>query len=86
MKMDGPAQTNKNNFRRCQYVYTSNSPYHGLVNKLGRVKVVELYRDYISKQNELLSKLHLIKDKVLARWCAPELCHGDVLKELTEQS
>jgi hypothetical protein len=58
------------------------NPYHGLVNKLGRVKVVELYRDYISKQEELLSKLHVIKNKVLACWCYPELCHGNVLLDL----
>jgi len=34
----------------------------------------------------LIDSLPELKDKVLGCWCAPEPCHGDVLKELTEQS
>lgn len=45
---------------------------------------VELYREWIVKQPELLADLHELKDKVLGCWCAPNVCHGDVLAELVE--
>ena len=58
------------------------NPYHKQIKKLGRTEVVELYKEYISKHPELLSKIPGLKDKVLACWCAPELCHGNVLIQL----
>ncbi len=58
------------------------NPYHNQLNKLARVMVIQLYREYIYKKPELIAKIPRIKGKVLACWCTPELCHGDVLIEL----
>ena len=58
------------------------NPYHKQLNKLGRAMVIQLYREYIHKKPELIAKIPRLKDKVLACWCTPELCHGDVLIEL----
>jgi Domain of unknown function (DUF4326) len=59
------------------------NPFHKQLNKLGRARVVELYRDYIThKKPELLAKIPMLKNKVLACWCKPEPCHGDILIEL----
>jgi hypothetical protein len=55
------------------------NPFHRLFKKLGRVSVVGSYREYILKKLELLVKIPTLRNKVLASWCAPELCHGDVL-------
>jgi len=56
--------------------------YHGQLKKLGREKVVQLYREYIKKKPELVAQIPMLNDKVLACWCAPALCHGHVLLEL----
>ena len=61
------------------------NPYHKQLNKLGRALVVGLYREYILKKPELVAKIPCLRDKVLACWCAPELCHGDVLIELLKK-
>lgn len=46
-----------------------------------RETVVASYRDhYLPHKPGLLSKLDGLRGKVLACWCAPEACHGDVLK------
>lgn len=49
-----------------------------------RENVIELYRDWIFRQTELLNSLDEIRDKILGCWCAPKHCHGDVLVELCE--
>jgi Domain of unknown function (DUF4326) len=56
--------------------------YHGQLEKLGRQKVVQLYKEYLLNNPSLLAKIPTLQDKVLACWCAPELCHGNVLMEL----
>lgn len=47
-----------------------------------REEVVEKYREWIMQQPHLLAALPELRGKVLACWCAPLPCHGDVLTEL----
>jgi hypothetical protein len=47
-----------------------------------REEVVEKYRAWVLTQPDLLAALHELKGKVLACWCSPQACHGDVLSEL----
>ena len=47
-----------------------------------REEVVKKYKDWVRTQPHLMSSLYELKDKILACWCAPKLCHGHALKEL----
>jgi hypothetical protein len=51
-----------------------------------RDQVISEYQTYIQtkleKSPELQSKLKTLKGKNLGCWCAPQPCHGDVLKKL----
>lgn len=49
-----------------------------------RQEVIQKYREWILKQPALLQDLYELKGKVLGCWCAPLLCHGDILVELCE--
>lgn len=40
---------------------------------------------YLPHKPSLLSKLDTLRGKALGCWCAPERCHGDVLKARAEQ-
>lgn len=51
-----------------------------------RAEVVRKYRDWIMKQPHLLASLHELRGKVIACWCAPLACHGDVLAELADSA
>ena len=52
-----------------------------------REEVVEKYAEWVLTQPELLATIKVeLKDKVLGCWCAPKLCHGDILVELTNES
>lgn len=42
-------------------------------------------RHYLPHKPSLLSKLDTLRGKALGCWCAPEPCHGDVLKARVEQ-
>ena len=50
-----------------------------------REEVVEKYAEYILKNDELLSCLSELKGKDLWCFCAPKLCHGDVLIVLANE-
>ena len=50
-----------------------------------RKEVVDKYREWILNQPDLLADLHELKDKILACWCAPSQCHGDVLVSLIQE-
>lgn len=59
------------------------NPFH--IGKDGtRKEVIAKYRAYILGRPDLLALLPTLKGKVLACWCKPEDCHGDVLVELIE--
>jgi len=49
-----------------------------------RAEVIERYREWILTRPELLSRLHELRGRVLACWCKPEACRGDVLAELVD--
>ena len=48
-----------------------------------REEVVQKFREYIM-DSPLRNDLHELRGKVLACWCAPLLCHGDILAELAD--
>ena len=50
-----------------------------------RDDVICRYREWILENDELLSCLHELKDKVLGCYCKPLPCHGDVLVKLVQQ-
>ncbi len=43
------------------------------------------FKEYLLNNDELLASLHELKGKILGCWCAPSICHGDVLAELVEE-
>lgn len=47
-----------------------------------RDDVIAKYRGWLMSKPELLAQLPALRGKVLACWCAPLACHGDVLVEL----
>ncbi|MER6065073.1 DUF4326 domain-containing protein [Streptomyces sp. NPDC001792] len=49
-----------------------------------RAEVVAMYRAYLLERPELLESVEELRGKTLACWCAPELCHADVLAELAD--
>ena len=50
-----------------------------------REEVVEKYAEWVLTQPELLATIKIeLKDKTLGCWCAPKLCHGDILAELAQ--
>ena len=51
-----------------------------------REQCIAKYRNYILNNKKLMSELKELEGKVLGCWCAPELCHGDVLVELLEEA
>jgi hypothetical protein len=40
------------------------------------------FKKWVVSQHDLMNDLHSLKEKVLACWCAPKACHGDVLSQL----
>jgi hypothetical protein len=61
------------------------NPYAKHLMKLGRDKVIKMYKEYIMNKPELLKLIPLeLKDKRLGCWCKPEACHGDLLAELAD--
>ena len=44
-----------------------------------RYDVIELYRNFLSENRDLLAMLPRLGNKTLACWCHPLPCHGDVL-------
>eukprot|EP00761_Pharyngomonas_kirbyi_P013959 gb/GECH01013989.1/.p1 GENE.gb/GECH01013989.1/~~gb/GECH01013989.1/.p1 ORF type:complete len:115 (+),score=22.54 gb/GECH01013989.1/:1-345(+) len=48
-----------------------------------RAMVIAKYENWVSEQDELIEKVKKeLPGKVLACWCAPKDCHGDVLSAL----
>ena len=50
-----------------------------------RDEAVAKSREWIMTQQHLLDDIHELRGKTLGCWCAPQACHGDVLKELANQ-
>jgi hypothetical protein len=51
-----------------------------------RAEIMEKYRAYLLERPDLLDQVSALRGKTLACWCAPELCHGDILAELADAS
>lgn len=49
-----------------------------------REEVVEKYLTWVLTQPDLMADVHTLHGKTLGCWCAPQMCHGDVLAELAE--
>ena len=47
-----------------------------------RASILQAYRVWLMRQDDLLADLHELRGKTLVCYCAPEACHGDVLAEL----
>lgn len=50
-----------------------------------RAEAIAKYEEWIKTQPHLIAALPELKDKVLGCWCAPFLCHGDVLVRLVDE-
>lgn len=51
-----------------------------------RSAVIEAFQDhYLPYKPSLLARVPGLRGKVLACWCAPEPCHGDVLAEMANE-
>jgi uncharacterized protein DUF4326 len=50
-----------------------------------REQVIEKYRQWLMTQPALLAALPELTGKTLGCWCAPHVCHGDVLAELADK-
>lgn len=49
-----------------------------------RTEVIQKYINWLGNQPELLKRIPELYGKILGCYCAPEKCHGDVLKVLAE--
>lgn len=49
-----------------------------------RALVIARYREHLLGFPEMVAELPELRGKVLACWCAPLPCHGDVLAELAD--
>ena len=56
------------------------NPYS--VNQYGRDRALKLYNYYIVSTPFLYDSISELNGKILACWCFPEPCHGDILVEL----
>lgn len=50
-----------------------------------REEAVKRFEEYILTQPKLLADLHELRGKVLACWCKPLACHGDILLKLANK-
>lgn len=50
-----------------------------------RDETIAKYRHRLLNSPHLLERLHELRGKRLACWCAPRACHGDVLAELADR-
>jgi len=50
-----------------------------------RTEIIEKYKIYLRDHPELIEDARIeLKGKVLGCWCAPQLCHGDILAFVAE--
>jgi len=74
--------------------FTHKSGTKALIVLPTREDAIQAHLDWISgikwldiepdRRKWILDNLHLLKDKVIACWCAPLSCHGDNYKRLIE--
>jgi len=49
-------------------------------------EVLRLYEEHVRGKPHLMASLHELQGKILACWCKPEPCHGDVLMRLVAET
>lgn len=49
-----------------------------------RTEALLAYKKWVKEQPALMAALPELKGKVLGCWCAPQLCHGDILVEFVD--
>lgn len=47
-----------------------------------RIQCLDLYKQYLYSNKALLSDIQELHGKTLVCWCAPKLCHGQILANL----
>lgn len=47
-----------------------------------RADLLVKYEEWLREQPHLMASLGELRGKVLGCWCAPKMCHGDVLARL----
>lgn len=57
-------------------------PLRDRLSERERAEVIGRYRAWVCDQPHLMAALPELRGKDLVCWCAPALCHGDVLLEL----
>ena len=50
-----------------------------------RAEVIRKYEAYLASQPELIVRLPELRGKRIGCFCAPQACHGDVLKRWAER-
>jgi hypothetical protein len=63
------------------------SPFHNpyrIPQDGGRTEVLDKYHAHLLSRPDLLARLPELRGKVLACWCKPYECHGDILAELAD--
>jgi hypothetical protein len=50
-----------------------------------REEVIEMYREWLAGQWDLIERLDELRGKVLGCSCKPKACHGDILVELVDR-
>lgn len=48
-------------------------------------EAIDKYEQWVMTQPNLMADLHQLKGKVIACWCKPGPCHGDVLAKLADR-
>jgi len=52
-----------------------------------REEVIVKYRDWLYNRPELMEEVKTtLRGKILGCFCAPKICHGDILAELANES
>lgn len=51
-----------------------------------REEVVAKFLQWVVQQPHLMAEIHTLHGKTLGCFCAPQMCHGDVLAELADLS
>ena len=49
-----------------------------------RRQVIAKYREWIKTQPHLLTQVKNLKGRKLGCFCAPQMCHGDILRALAD--
>lgn len=83
-------QTKVVNLRRDTYdVYIGRGSLWGnpfVIGKDGtREEVIAKYKQWIVTQPHMLARLHELQGKTLGCYCAPKICHGDILARMAEE-